>query len=70
MLIEPPSDNSPELLQEEIPIKSDWDECRCVALFLNCKSWLCECGLTNFGRNKQCAKWSCKKPRPTTWRPK
>ena len=47
-----------------------WDDRRRVELFLNVLPWKCECGLTNFGRNKQCAKWNCKKPRPDNWRPK
>lgn len=31
--------------------------------FLNVPPWKCVCGLTNFGRNEQCAK--CKKERLT-----
>jgi hypothetical protein len=38
-----------------------------IRKFLDCPNWKCTCGLTNFGRNKQCAKWECKKPRPTDY---
>lgn len=37
----------------------DW-----VRWFMDCKSWKCKCGLTNFGRNKACAWDKCRKPRP------
>ena len=70
-LIGPPVDNSyPDLPEEPVPIKNDWDEYRRVQLYLNCKPWKCSCGLTNFGRNRNCAKWTCKKPRPSDWRPR
>lgn len=38
-----------------------------IKRFLNCKDWICECGLNNFGRNKYCANYKCKKDRPTDY---
>jgi hypothetical protein len=38
-----------------------------VRWYMNCPSWKCVCGLTNFGRNEQCAKWTCKRDRPATY---
>ncbi len=70
-IIGPPRDVYPEFPEDTpIPRNNSWDEHRRVELFLNCKSWKCECGLTNFGRNRNCAKWTCLKPRPSDWRPK
>ncbi len=58
----PPNEDEPE---QEIVVKpASWEEHRRVQLFLNVASWKCECGITNFGRNLQCAKDTCKKPRP------
>lgn len=36
-----------------------------VKQFWNVRPWRCTCGLTNFGRNKHCADYRCKKLRPT-----
>jgi hypothetical protein len=38
-----------------------------VRWYMDCPSWVCECRLTNFGRNLQCARDSCKKARPTEY---
>jgi hypothetical protein len=38
-----------------------------IRWFLDCEHWRCTCGITNFGRNKFCARWTCKKPRPTSY---
>lgn len=40
----------------------DW-----VKRFLHCPPWTCECGLINFGRNKKCADFSCKRDRPASY---
>lgn len=74
--IEPPNDNT---LEEEEPKKklppyvppfglTPWEDNRRVELFLNVPSWICVCGLTNFGRNLRCAKQTCNKERPNDWR--
>lgn len=42
--------------------QADW-----VFRFLNCESWTCACGLTNFGRNKKCADQKCNQPRPNDY---
>lgn len=61
MTIEPPSysENIEVALDEVSGARVQF-----IKWYLDCKSWVCACGLTNFGRNKQCAKQSCKKPRP------
>ena len=47
---------------------TEWEDSRRIELFLDVKPWVCSCGGTNFGRNKFCADFKCKLPRPSTWK--
>jgi hypothetical protein len=47
---------------------TDYEDDRRIQLFLNVPPWRCECGNTNFGRNKLCADFRCKMPRPADYR--
>jgi hypothetical protein len=64
MIIPPPRHEEPERHIPE-PVSRGNDDF--VRWYMNCPPWICKCGLTNFGRNEQCAKWTCKLPRPTTY---
>lgn len=73
-LIKPPSDYGlpePQFL-EETPVLSEreiWERNRRMEIILNVKPWKCpQCNLTNFGRNKHCARWTCKLPRPADFK--
>jgi hypothetical protein len=36
-----------------------------IKWYLDCPNWKCACGVTNFGRNKNCARDVCRVARPT-----
>jgi len=60
MIIKPPSNDTDEYHFDVVETKPqswyDW--------FFSVRNWKCNCGLTNFGRNKKCAMWTCNLPRP------
>jgi len=50
-----------------IVIPTDQERDRWVRWFMDSPTWVCECRLTNFGRNLQCARDTCKKARPSSY---
>lgn len=66
-IISPPSDNG-EIARTETEL-TEWEQNRRIELFLDVKPWVCpRCNGTNFGRNKFCADFRCKLPRPKEWK--
>jgi hypothetical protein len=64
MIIPPPTYNEPE--QIEIP-KTDSARNHYIRWHMDCKPWMCSCGIKNFGRNKKCADTKCPVVRPTSY---
>jgi hypothetical protein len=60
MIIPLPEYNEPESEKvQALGTDNEW-----VKWYMDCPPWVCRCGVTNFGRNKNCARWECKRPRP------
>jgi hypothetical protein len=53
-----------EVVERAPVVAPNQERDRWTLWYMDCPSWKCTCGLTNFGRNEQCAKWTCKLPRP------
>ena len=62
MLIPPPKHEEKEVY-DSLPTRDSARDAR-IKESLNVCPWKCECGLTNFGGNKLCADFKCKKLRP------
>lgn len=65
-----PPDDTTIYPQEESkkPEFHTWEEYRRGQIFMNVPPWKCECGIVNFGRNRNCARDTCKKPRPADYK--
>lgn len=69
-IILPPDDMTTDFQEEsKKPEKlHTWEEYRKTQIYMNVPPWKCSCGIVNFGRNLQCARDTCKKPRPTDYK--
>jgi hypothetical protein len=64
MIISPPSD-LPDVYTPPPPSTDLEKEYARIREYMDVKPWKCACRLVNFGRNKYCADYKCRNPRPT-----
>jgi len=69
-IILPPDDMTidPQEESKNPEVVCTWEEYRRIQLQMNVPPWKCECGIVNHGRNLNCARWECKKPRPKDYK--